>query len=379
MHKLLFILLFLSSSAYSYTNFIGYGYGSCLTCHYNAFGNGPLNDYGRALGASLIAGKTFRSKNTNEEMIAERSGFFFSRPKQTWFRPSLDYRGLYLARDLSSSQVPKKYIHMQADANAVFKFLEDKIIVSGTIGLAPEANGDGQVLYSREHYVQYRISEKHRVYVGKTDHLFGLRIPDHTVAAKRKTGLAENDQTYGLTYHWYNEKIEGGAQVFIGDVLTDADTAAKGVSSKHEYKFSEKLRIGASVLFSSAENIKRTIFSAHSRMGFPKGSSLIAELGMQNAEETIQSGQVNETKTQFLFLQNQYYLARGLNFLQTFDYHKSDSLQGKTSMWQLFLGLQWFPMPRVEMRLEFGNSRFYGVIGAAEDRQQLLLQNHIWF
>ena len=47
---------------HAYPEFIGYGYGSCLTCHYNGAGGGPLSDYGRSLFAVEIAAKPPFSK-----------------------------------------------------------------------------------------------------------------------------------------------------------------------------------------------------------------------------------------------------------------------------------------------------------------------------
>ena len=55
---LLFISIF-SSTAWAYPHFVGFGYTSCATCHYNPFGNGPLNDYGRALSATAVSAKWY--------------------------------------------------------------------------------------------------------------------------------------------------------------------------------------------------------------------------------------------------------------------------------------------------------------------------------
>ncbi len=384
------LILFTTSSAYSYANFIGYGYGSCLTCHYNAFGNGPLNDYGRALGATMVAGRLFTSSSTDEEKLASRSGFFFNTPKQTWLRPSIDYRGIYLP---GSGGSESRYLHMQTDLNVVVKFLNDRLWVSNTIGLAPVAPGPGvevgeQTLYSRESYIAYAVGEKHRLYLGKTDPLYGLRIPDHTVTAKRGIGLAENDQTVGLTYHWYSGKIEGGFQAFLGDVLVNDSGNFVGASSKHEFALSEKARIGASVYYGTHEISTKLMASIHSKLGFRKGSSLLAEFGMMIKTDSLTGGATEDTKLMYGFLQNQISLFRGFNLLQTFDYGNStltnstDPTSGLPgSNWQILLGFQYFPMQRLEMRAEIGLARRYGEKEQSSNRKdskQILLQTHIW-
>ena len=385
------LILFTTSSAFSYANFIGYGYGSCLTCHYNAFGNGPLNDYGRALGATMVSGRLFTANATGEEKIAERSGFFFNTPKQTWFRPSIDYRGLYIPKN---GTIDSRLIHMQTDLNVVLKFAEDKLWMSGTIGLAPAAPGPGveageQTLYSREHYIAYALGEKHRLYLGKTDPLYGLRIPDHTVTAKRGIGLAENDQTYGLTYHWFSNKIEGGFQLFAGDVLVNETGNFLGVSSKHEYSLSEKARIGASAYYGTHDTATKLMAALHSKLGFRKGSSLISEFGMMIKTDALSSGATEDTRLIYAFLQNQISLFRGFNLLQTFDYGNRNVTNSDASVttalpssnWQVFLGFQFFPMQRVELRAEVGLLRRYGEDEGSsnkKDSKQILLQTHIW-
>jgi len=48
-----------SQSAKAYPNFIGHGYTSCINCHYNPFGGGPLTDYARAVAATTISSRNF--------------------------------------------------------------------------------------------------------------------------------------------------------------------------------------------------------------------------------------------------------------------------------------------------------------------------------
>ena len=61
--------LFLSATASAYPDFIGYGYASCLTCHFNGQGSGPLNDYGRALWSAEIASRALYPKSMSDEEI----------------------------------------------------------------------------------------------------------------------------------------------------------------------------------------------------------------------------------------------------------------------------------------------------------------------
>lgn len=69
-----------SISARAYPDFIGYGYSSCLTCHFNGLGGGPLSDYGRSLWSAEIASRALYPKSMTDEDIGNQSGFLGSVP-----------------------------------------------------------------------------------------------------------------------------------------------------------------------------------------------------------------------------------------------------------------------------------------------------------
>src|SRR5947199_7779102 len=91
------VLLAAGAKAGAYPNYISYGYHSCVSCHYNPMGNGPLTDYGKAVASSELTDRVFWPKNIadNDEKINDLTGFFFAKPSVDWLRPSASYRGLY--------------------------------------------------------------------------------------------------------------------------------------------------------------------------------------------------------------------------------------------------------------------------------------------
>src|SRR6185312_17179249 len=94
-------VLFHLDRAQAYPEFIAYGYSSCLTCHFNGNGGGPLNDYGRALWSAEIAGRAFTSKT--EDQLGQSSGFFGSTELPYWIRPGLKMRDLEMESSPGSS------------------------------------------------------------------------------------------------------------------------------------------------------------------------------------------------------------------------------------------------------------------------------------
>ncbi len=217
----IFLILFIAAgSVWGYPNFVSKGYTNCLTCHYNPYGNGPLNDYGRAVAASAIAGRLFVSDSTSDDELADRSGFLFSTPKNKWFRPALDYRSLYLAAGLNNEGGAKeafdnaKWINMQMDANITLQFgKRNNFIISGTYGVVPHNSGLGREdqpeYISREHYIGYRPFKELGVYVGKMDKIFGIRVPDHNAISKRYTNT-NLSPTHGVMLHYLEKEYELG-------------------------------------------------------------------------------------------------------------------------------------------------------------------------
>ena len=199
-----FVVTFFFQDLWAYPNFIGYGYTSCMTCHYNPYGNGPLTDYGRALSATAISNRwIIHGKDKSEEKIAEDSGFLYMKAFNDWVRPSVDYRGLRYARDVNKDQPKYETIHMQADVNAVIKLdRTDKYIASISFGYAPTPKSKkGQDVgnyRSREHYIGIRPNQTYGIYIGMMDKVFGIRVPDHIAFSRSITGLAQNDQTHGV-------------------------------------------------------------------------------------------------------------------------------------------------------------------------------------
>lgn len=388
------ILLYLSLSllvsagtAYSYPNFIGKGYHNCLTCHYNPFGSGPLNDYGRGVAASAISGRFLINKTTTDEALSNRSGFLFNKPSKTSnIRPSFDYRGATLRRGLDTSNPQEVWINMQMDASITAEFgVKKKYITSFTYSIVPSNSLPGgqpefdvapgeDLMYSREHYFGMKVRPNLSVYLGKMDKVFGIRVPDHTAFSRSKTGNNQYGATHGATLHFGKEKFDLGVQAFIGDLEKEKEYRFTGISSKYEHSISDKVRLGVSFLHEDSENQQNLAYSMLTKMAIGKGSSLMLEMGrVQSTPEGLDT-----TTEQYIFLQNHFYLARGLYFLTTYEQFIPDTTT--TSEYHNFApGIQYFPMQRIELRADLITTKIYSAGSAAQDAWSFLGQVHLWF
>ncbi len=384
--KLISILLALlvSENLFAYPNFIGFGYHSCLTCHYNPMGNGPLTDYGRALGAGVVSDRSFYNKKTSEETIATQSGFFYSKPKNNWLRPSFDYRGLYIKQNFyADTPTEPEIIHMDASVNFVMKFGKaDNLYASLTFGYAPlprssgAAVGENTKTYrSREHYIGWRPTPSWGFYIGMLDKAFGLRIVDHTSYSRSLTALAQNDQAHGLLLHYTNKEFELAVHPFFGNLAQDSEVRQVGFSTQFEYTLNAKNRIGLSYLNSKSTFLQLGLMAAHSRVAFGKGHSLMVEAGLVSKTEIIPGDKIS---SQYIMMQNHVRTARGQYALVTAEYLKPNT-ENENKTLRIGPGFQYFPVQGLELRADIYNTRIFSQNSVSEDQWDLAGQLHLWF
>lgn len=372
----------LSSKAQAYPNFIGHGYNSCITCHYNPFGNGPINDYGRAFSATAVAGRGFYDDSKPEELISQESGFFFKQPENKHFRPQASYRGLLLKRNFGEISEKTEYIHMQADLNVVLKFGEnDKFISSATFGYAPVPRslqntpaGEAVDEYrTREHFIGYRPTPAWGLYAGLMDKTFGLRIVEHTSYARSTPQLTMDDQSHGVTLHYNTPAFEGGVNVFVGNLTQDTALRMKGLAGTFEYTLFEKNRIGLSLMSESNDYLDETAFATHIRAGLDHGNSLMFEVGKVQKEPKM----VADNKTEYYAnFQNHIRTTRGLYLLNSIEYYKNAI--DKSYRVRFGPSIQYFPVSKIELRVDLNNTRSFSQENSVKDRWDLLAQIHLW-
>lgn len=373
---------FLPQKAEAYPNFIGHGYNSCITCHYNPFGNGPINDYGRGFSATAVSSRGFYDDNKPEELISQESGFFFKQPENKHFRPQANYRGLLLKRNFGETTEQTEYIHMQADLNIVLKGGEnDKYISSVTFGYAPvprslqnTAAGESVKEYrTREHYLGFRPNSTWGVYAGLMDKTFGLRIVEHTSYSRTTPQLTMDDQSHGVTLHYNSPALEGGLNVFIGNLTQDETLRMKGVAGTFEYTVLEKNRFGLSFMNEGNEYIDETAFAAHVRAGLDHGTSLMFEVGKVEKKPKL----VSDIKTEYYAnFQNHIRTTRGVYLLNSIEYYKN--AVDKSYRVRFGPSIQYFPVSKVELRVDLNNTRNFSQETSVKDRWDLLAQIHLW-
>lgn len=376
---LLLILCLYPFASFSYTQFIGHGYTSCLNCHFNPSGGGALNDYGRVVSATAISSRILYPDSVTEEKLAYTSGFLFRKPKQEWLRTQMNYRGFQVVRNPGSSRTEeKKWINMQADARVILKFGEnDKFTAVANYGYSPlpeGLEGEQDEWRSREHYIGYRYSPKIGIYAGLMDKTYGIKVIEHIAFSRQAPEVTQNDQTHGIMGHYLGEKWEAFAHGFVGNLSQDDDLRMKGASTMVERTVFDLHRLGASFLSSQNEYQELVSFAGHARLNLKEGSAVLAEIGQTDRKS--QNGQGDRTM-RYGLLQTYLRPFRGLYFLANVEYFKRNIEESEyTVRWAP--GIQFYPAQRVELRFDIYNTRNFSPESSTKDSWMYLVQTHIW-
>jgi hypothetical protein len=379
---LVFILTF-SVIAKAYPDFIGYGYSSCITCHYSGHGGGALTDYGRAVFATELTSQNLVYKNLDEDEIGKRSGFLMGKSLPWWFRPGLKYRGLWFQNNPGSeSSKYEKFYNMQADINLnffldkkqTFAFISTFSYLETPRHFSTETEKNPSLWFMKEYYLRYQHNKNLWFYVGQMDKVFGIRQIDHTAVSRFALGLGQFDQSLGAIAHWAYPNWEISVNTFFGNKDESEGVKQKGLSVSGEYELAEKLKVGASFLTSKSDVTEFLRIAGHGRWGLSKGTSITAEAGLfQNKTENATSTPTGV----YSIVQAMANIQKGYNFLSVIQYSASDlkSTAAERTSWAL--GALLFPLPRSEFRFMAVNGKFYDPSSGIQDSWQLQSQMHL--
>lgn len=386
MKKVVFFLVFLwLSSAYSYPQFIGYKYNACLTCHFNGQGSGQLNDYGRALWATEIAGRAFVS-DMSVESLGEMSRFLGKKQLPWWLRLGAKLRQIWIRSNPTRSTAQSRDILMQADMNvALFTSQSQRFGLISTVGYAGDqlqqlnelTGRGGSSFISREHYLRWQTTDSLWLYLGKMDKVYGIRHVNHTAYSRGRNGLNQNDQAHGLVAHYIKSNWELSLNIFAGDLTQEEDFQEQGASAMFEYDLRDHLRLGVSALVSESESFERTLLGFHSKSGLGNGVSFLNEVGLISFTSTL--GLQSEDQLGYYFYSEAMQkIIRGYHVFVTAQGYKNDMTAEVPDSLRLGFGFLIFPLQRFELRLDVENTRsLSGGTEVREDGWAFLGQLHL--
>ncbi|MGE5085921.1 MAG: hypothetical protein ACM3MG_06430 [Bacillota bacterium] len=376
----IFVALLISKRVMAYPDFIGYGYSSCITCHYNGSGGGALNDYGRALFASEISARHVFPKQMEEEEIAALSGFGWNKPLPWWFRPGLKYRGLWVESNPGGSGKIDQWINMQNDANLNFFFDKKQtltLVTTTTFADAypPYAQVDKWGWYEKEFYLRWKQSNNFWLYAGQLDKTYGIRNVDHTASNRSPILLGQFSQSLGVVAHFTYPDWDIAVNPFFGNIYEDEDAKQKGVAVSGEYQIIEKFKVGGSFLTSESKTEKWKLAALTTRIGLSKGSALLGEFGLK--ERTVNNSTTDPTLGTYAWVESLISLNRGYNLLTGLEHSKSDIKYASPEVMKWTLALMAFPLPRTEIRAGVTNTKTFSDDTGNADGWTIQSQVHV--
>lgn len=369
-------------TAKAYHHFTALGYSSCMTCHFNPNGNGPLNDYGRALFATELSSRWIIPKSVSDDKLASYSGFFAGAKLPFWIRPHIKYRNINITQNPGSELNTHRNIPMQREFGSTFIFDQDQkklVVISGSSNdlmaryLTSYQNINEPGYYLKELYGRFELADDQWVLVGLQDKPFGIRDVNHILLSRRFTRNTQYDQSLGLMYFRAHEKYEFSAMGFTGNPNEDPKNQAGGISTLYEYNFNDQTRLGGSFLTQKNDFTELFAISAHTRINLNFGAALAIESGVvQNV--TLETNLA--TQSFYWLLQNMIRIARGFNFLFEHEIGRVDISQPGPLIQKTAIGLLTFPLPRTEVRVHVINEKNINFQSGVRDAWQLQSQIH---
>jgi hypothetical protein len=370
------------SDAKAYPDFIGYGYNTCLVCHYNSHGFGPLTDYGRALFAQEIAARTFVPKSVSDETLGEYSGFVPGVETTPWFRAGIKYRSLWVQNDPGGKYESLTFLHMQREANFVVQSANQRTVLALTYGLLPKptenyyGRGGKTEAISREHYLRFYPLRDLLVAVGLMDIAYGIRIADHTSVTRGGIGLGIHDQVHGVLMQYLKSNWDASVHVFAGNLLQAEELRRPGVALQGEYEVFEKNRLGASFVMMADEFQESKRMAIHDRWGLPNapGSSLMVELGVM--ENTVKATG-ESTLGSYGMVRGLIHLFRGFNLITQLERRQNEMTFRSAEQQRWTFGVFAFPLQRTEVRLTSVQAKSFSPDPTVQESDRWYLQGQV--
>lgn len=338
-----YILLVLHSApALAFVENITHGYPNCMSCHVSPSGGGVLNDYGRSLSKELMS--TWGWKNSEQPLFgAVKQGGKFKiggdiRVIQTHFENEQIRRG--------------EFFKMQQNLELAYQWGKSWIVGAFGTREGPDSIPDKGAFLSERHYLLSELSESVFVRIGKFRIPFGIYDPNHTRVTEQDLGFGSNSESYNLEVIRFSE----AGELFLGSSLGRMDIPRENSSEKnfyatYAYYLRDKNKIGASFLLGESDLKRRNLLSLFGVFALTEKINLVSEI----ASEFSHSTDAPRERADGLFTTNRVLLEafKGFKPYVILEAKQSDLSDRQTRSTLPGFGMQWLPIPHIELQAEY--------------------------
>ncbi|NJL23878.1 MAG: hypothetical protein HC902_00950 [Calothrix sp. SM1_5_4] len=268
-----------------------------------------------------------------------------------WLKLGGDARVLQTYLENSKAKQGRQFLMQK---NVEFGIQAGKVWVVGTIGSQEGPEGTprkGESLFER-HYLLWETSEENRLRVGKFRLNFGLYEPNHTRVIKAPLGFGSNSETYNLEISKITETDETFLTAALGRLDLPRDQSSeRALSATYAKYIGTNAKAGISGLFGESLTQRRSFAGLFAI--FPPFENGVTKLEVDFQRATIAS---TPDKSQDLlagYTSLGYQVAKGILPYFFHEYLHPDLGDRKTKQSSPGVGLQWLPIPHVEIQAEY--------------------------
>jgi hypothetical protein len=289
-------------------------------------------------------------------------------------------RNGYLWNTTKGDLVDKRFLQMRADLGAQVKF--GPFRASGTLGVNSKesaalslkswvtSNPNGWNLVSREHWLGVDLADD-RVLLraGRINVPFGLRNPEHTAWVRSETRTDYNQgQQHGVAASWNGSDVRAEVMAILGNYQIHPDAfRERGYSGYAEFALSKRAAAGLSSLVTYTDDdyivssaAWRQAHGAFARYAPDKRLVLLAEV-----DGLISSVKGTGTGSGWTgLLQGDLEVVQGLHLLGTLEALRKPAA-GAAKSYGGWAGVEWFPLPHLDVRFDTIVHRLGGASGSA--------------
>ncbi len=362
---LIFLSIFLAKIAFAYPELSRHGYTNCTSCHLSPSGGGLLTTYGRELSKEILS----TWANEGEQYFA-----YGQLPTGEKVLLGAYVRGLQALRDDSTSTTARTIL-MQADAEGAYNAKSWAIDASvGREEVRSGLNSDG-IVFSRRHFLLYRLSDTVALRAGKFLKFYGLNDPNHYLYVRKDLNFGFDTETYNLEASYLGPSWSTYLTL-IGGSMTDnmyAQVRENGVTGSVSYFFTEKQKVGLSFYLGEDYTNKRWVGGPWMILSFTPAMYLLSELDFQTKNNKTslitQTGYVTSNRLNYEWVQ-------GIITFLSFDKKYLDSSNPGSEQNSFGIGTQLFPRPHFELMASWQKEQVAS-LGTSSDLYWLLVHFYL--
>ncbi len=349
------ILSLCARSGEAFPELVRHGYNTCMACHVSPTGGGMLTPYGRKLAAELLT--TWGSEAS--------TGVTWGLADQEKLE-----NALWLGGDIRGAQVHQentairagRFIKMQASLAAAW--VRDAWTVFFELG---KQEGEVWQPYGTSFWGKFDASENVSLRAGRFVPAYGIHSSDHIAFIRSFTGFGLEANRDAFETRYATETVSVSLTASKEPRLTSSEEA---LSLAADLSISEKHLFGLNVLRGDRDGNRRTLYGVWASLGLSKNAYYLGEFDWQNRD-----GRSN-TASFVTYHRLGYSIVKGFDIYALYERLESDLASASSSIERRGPGVQWTPLPHIEISGSWTKQRLNAPNPMEEDYAWLVL--HYW-